>query len=151
MVLAQPLSSGAISSISLVDAGAPLFIAEVASRSTVREDVGEKRQVYEAISAQEYIVYDPDGALLSAPLRAWRLDGEAYIPWFAERDGLWHSRALGVAIAPTQPLLGLRDHTREPIDSSRRVWERAREAAMLERRVRELEDEVRRLREGSDP
>jgi len=147
MILARPLPSGASSSIALTDAGVPLFIAEVASRGTVSEDIGEKRRVYEAIGVQEYIVYDPDGSLLSTPLRAWRLEDEAFVPWHAEQDGFWHSRVLGVTIEPTQPLLNMRDWMGEPIDPPRRAWERAHEADTLERRVRDLEDELRRLRE----
>ncbi len=153
MVLSRPLPSGAVSSVALADVGAPLFIAEVASRSTVGADVGEKQQVYEAIGVQEYIVFDPDGALLSTPLLAWRLVEGAYVPWHAEATGLWRSAALDVMLISTQPILGVRDRAGRDIDPPQRVWERVdeleqrmREMDMLEQRVRELEEDVRRLR-----
>ena len=75
MVLRRPLPSGRLSSIPLAEAGAPLFIAEVASVSTVRNDVGDKRQAYAAIGVPEYLVFDPDGELLPTVIRAWRLEG----------------------------------------------------------------------------
>lgn len=157
MVLAHPLPSGAISSVALADVGAPLFIAEVASRSTVGDDVGEKRSAYEAIGVQEYVVFDPDGALLSTPLLAWRLAGTAFVPWYAEADGSWRSAVLDVSLLPMQPILGVRDHTGREVDSPRRAWERLdeleqrmRDVDMLEQRVRDLEDQVRRLRENPE-
>src|SRR5256714_15276530 len=73
MVLAQPLPGGHISSISLSEAGVPLFIAEIASDSTVGNDVGAKRLAYVAIGVPEYIVFDPDGDLFSPTLLACRL------------------------------------------------------------------------------
>ncbi len=158
MVLTRPLPSGAISSIALDDAGAPLLVAEVASRSTVNDDVDEKRRAYEAIGVQEYMVFDPGLGLLAPSLRAWRLVHGAYIPWSAETDGSWHSSALEVSIVATQPILGVRDRTGRDIDPPRRAWERVDELEQrvravdkLEQRVRDLEDDVRRLREQPDP
>lgn len=152
MALLHPLPSGAISSVSLADVGAPLFIAEVASRSTVGADVGEKRLVYEAIGVQEYLVFDPDGALLSTPLLAWRLEKDSYAPWNAAADGLWHSAALDVAFTATQPILSVRDRTGRAIEPPQRAWERideleqqVRKMDELEQRVRELEENVRHL------
>src|SRR5437588_10388874 len=43
MVLAQPLPGGHISSIPLGEAGVPLFISEVASDSTLGNEVGGER------------------------------------------------------------------------------------------------------------
>jgi len=113
----------------------------------VSDDIGEKQRVYEAIGVQEYIAFDPDGALLSTPLLAWRLANGTYTPWRAEADGSWHSTALDVSIVVTQPILGLRDRTGRDIDPPYRAWERVDE---LEQRVRDLEGELRRLHEGSD-
>src|SRR5919204_1582342 len=56
MVLAQPLPGGHISAIALSEAGVPLFIVEVASDSTVGNDVndvGDKRLAYAAIGVPE--------------------------------------------------------------------------------------------------
>src|SRR5579884_2776540 len=70
MVLAHPLPSGRRASISVHEAGAPLFVAEIASAATVKNDVGDKRLAYAAIGVREYIVFDPDGETLAPPLRA---------------------------------------------------------------------------------
>lgn len=145
MVLPRPLPSGSISSIALTEMGAPLFIAEVARRSTVSDDVDGKRAAYEAIGVPEYVVFDPDGMLLSNPLLAWRLEGESYVPWRPEADGTWHSVSLGVSLQATQPLLSVRDHDGQEIPPTRALH------ALLEderRRRIALEDELRRLRDA---
>ena len=56
---------------------APDFVLEVVSRSTWREDVGRKRQVYERLGVPEYWQYDPTGEYLAQRLlkrvsRSWR-------------------------------------------------------------------------------
>ncbi len=109
MVLARPLRSGRMSSITLAEAGVPHFVAEVASRSTVGHDRGDKRHAYEAIGVPAYVVFDPDGDLLPDVLRGWRLEGGVYAPWRAEADGWWHSASLELALEATQPFLGVRD------------------------------------------
>ncbi|HKC75614.1 MAG TPA: Uma2 family endonuclease [Chloroflexota bacterium] len=150
MVLAQPLPSGHMSSISLGEAGVPLFIAEIASDSTVGNDVGDKRLAYAAIGVPEYIVFDPDGDLFSPPLRAWRLQAGGYVPWKPEADGSWRSAALDVAFEPTQPYLGMRDRDGRPIELPRTVRERAehleQQLSEVEQRRAELEEQLRRLR-----
>lgn len=165
MVLARPLPGGDVSSIPLTEAGIPHFIAEVASTSTVGNDVGDKRQAYAAIGVPEYIVFDPDGDLLPVPLRAWRLQASAYVPWEPEADGSWHSASLDVAFAATRPVLGVRDRDGRTIELSHEVRAHAeyleQHAGHLEQQLREaeqsraeeaqrraeLEEQLRRLRE----
>jgi hypothetical protein len=151
MVLSRPLPSGGISTIALADVGAPLFIAEVASRSTMADDVGDKRLAYEAIGVPEYIVFDPDGALLSTPLLAWRLDGDSYVSWRPGDDGLWRSAVLGIALRPTQPLLSIYDHTGQEIPGTaglHALTERLQASLEEEQRYRiAIEEELQRLRE----
>jgi Uma2 family endonuclease len=157
MVLAQPLPSGRMSSMSLSEAGVPLFIAEIASDSTVGNDVGDKRLAYAAIGVPEYIVFDPDGDLFSPPLLGWRLQAGVYVPWKPEADGMWHSASLAVAFQPMQPFLGVRDRDGRQIELPRAVRERAEyleqqlsavEQARAEEAQRraELEEQLRRLR-----
>lgn len=165
MVLTRPLRSGRMSSITLEEAGVPLFVAEVASRSTVSNDRGDKRHAYEAIGVPEYVVFDPDGDLLPDVLRAWRLEGGVYTPWRAEADGWWHSASLEIALEATRPFLGVRDRDGQRIALPSAVraraqqleQERAEEARLRvvaeqeraeEARQRaELEEQLRRLRE----
>jgi len=136
MVLARPLPSGNDSSIHLDDAGVPLFVMEVASRSTGRNDIGDKRHAYEAIGIPEYIVFDPHGDVLRGSLRAWRLQSGAYVPWQADTDGWWYSQSLGISFQPTQPFLTVRDRTGQLIGLSRQVRERVE---YLEHRLDEAE------------
>jgi Uma2 family endonuclease len=161
MVLRRPLPSGRMSSIPLSEAGAPLFVAEAASASTVRNDVGEKRQAYAAIGVPEYLVFDPDGELLPTVIRAWRLAGGAYVPWEPQADGTWYSASLEVTIEPTQPFLGVRDRDGAAIelpsivrvhaqDLEQQLGALARERAEDARRIADLEEQLRRLREGRD-
>lgn len=161
MVLRQPLPSGSMSSIPVSMAGSPLFIAEVASESTVKNDVGDKQQAYAAIGVLEYVVFDPDGALLPTILRAWRLESGAYVPLGPDADGTWRSGALDVAFRPAQPYLGVRDRDGTDIELPSVVRARAyhleqqlnaleRERVTDARRRTELEEQRRRLREGHD-
>jgi len=109
-------------SLSLREAGAPLFIAEAASDSTVGKDLDAKRQVYAAIGVREYVVFDPTGGVMSTPLLAWRLESGASVPWQAEDDGWWHSRALDVSLQATQPFLGIRDRDGHIIVPTRDIY-----------------------------
>jgi Uma2 family endonuclease len=150
MVLAQPLPSGHMSSISLSQAGVPLFIAEIASNSTLGNDVGDKRLAYAAIGVPEYVVFDPDGDLLPLPLFGWRLQAGVYVPWKPEADGSWHSTSLAVAFQPTRPFLGVRDRDGRQIELPRTVRERAehleQRLSAVEQQRAELEEQLRRLR-----
>ncbi len=139
MVLTQPLRSGSMSSIHIEEAGTPLFVAEVASRSTVGNDRGDKRHAYEAIGVPEYVVFDPDGDLIPSVIRAWRLEGGVYVPWRAEADSWWHSASLEVAFEATRPFLGVRDRDGQRIPLPSAVRARA------ERLERERVEETRRL------
>ncbi len=165
MVLRQPLPRGSVASVRLDRVGAPLFIAEVASDSTKGNDQGDKRAAYAAVGVPEYMVFDPDGDLLSAPLLAWRLEGVTYVPWQAAADGWWHSRTLDVSFRPGHPYMDVRDRDgvalapsgvvrRQARALERRVHEEARARATLEQQLAEeararaaLEEMVRRLSE----
>ena len=163
MVLRQPLPSGSAASVRLDRVGAPLFIAEIASDSTKGNDQGDKRAAYGAIGVQEYIVFDPDGDLLSDPLLAWRLEGGILVPWQAAADGWWHSRVLEVSFRPGHPYVEVRDRDgavlapsgavrRQARALERRMQEEARARVALEQQLAEqaqarvaLEEMVRRL------
>ncbi len=87
MVAPRPLPTGDSAGISFADAGVPLFVAEVASRSTMGNDLGFKKDMYESVGVSEYILFDATGSLIAPALHAWRLDGDAYVPWTADEDG----------------------------------------------------------------
>lgn len=58
----------------------PVFVAEIASRGTWREDLGRKKRLYrDVFRVQEYLVFDPEEALRDhGPLVAFRRVGDAY-------------------------------------------------------------------------
>jgi hypothetical protein len=136
----------------LLDTGAPLFIAEVASRSTVGDDVGAKREVYEAVGVREYVVFDPDGSLLSTPILAWHLERGAFVSWRPEADGWWRSDALGISFQAAQPFLRVRDRERREIPATPALHgqlEGLHAELEEERRQRiALQEELHRLREN---
>ncbi len=123
MVLAQPLS-GQRASTSLEESGTPLFVAEVASDSTLDGDREGKRIAYAGVGIPEYLIFDPGLDLLPTPIEAWHLpspDATVYVPWLPGVDGLWHSQSLHVAIGAEQPLLAVHDRDGTPIESTHRV------------------------------
>ncbi len=177
MVLRRPLQ-GNPSSARLDKVGAPPFLVEMASDSTKLNDQGDKRQAYAAIEAPEYLIFDPDGNLLSTPIVAWRLQSGVYMPWLPDADGWWYSEALDVSFQPfdTLPILSVRDRDGTVIAPSSYARRRLREVerdlqaagerlraeeqarADLERRLgeesrqrTELEEQLRTLRAGHNP
>ena len=57
----------------------PDFVLEVASKSTWREDLGPKRDLYARLGVKEYWMYDPTGEYFSPVLQGLRLAGGAYV------------------------------------------------------------------------
>jgi Uma2 family endonuclease len=120
-------------------------------RMTLAAD-GE-RGVYEAIGVQEYLVCDLTGTLLPEYIRAWRLglDGR-YKTWEPDRDGLWVSEYLGFAFAPKGELLTVYDTRRRRVwpwlesDEEEKIGNLKQQLVEKDRRIAELEAELRRLR-----
>ena len=57
----------------------PDFVLEVASKSTWREDLGPKRELYARLGVKEYWQYDPTGEYFTPALQGLRLAGNAYV------------------------------------------------------------------------
>ena len=151
MVFSHPLPNGDIAGISIAEAGVPLFIAEVASKSTWGNDLGFKKEVYEFARVPEYITFDTAGHFIAPVLHAWRLEGAAYIPWVGDEEGWWHSRALDLALQPTQPFITLRDRDGREVSAPRRAFEREyaleQELVEAQRRIAEMEARLRQVRD----
>jgi hypothetical protein len=160
LVLPRPLP-GQWSAFSLAEIGTPYLIMEVASASTVRNDLEGKKQVYAAIGVAEYILYDPVGNVLQSPMLAWRLaipGDTVYTPWVPDAEGWWHSAQLDVAFKPEPPYLRVRDRDGAVLDTAVGAFRRARlleqtELALEKERAARLalEETVRRLRGESEP
>jgi len=144
-----------------------LFVAEIGSRSTFREDEGPKVDVYaQLVKAREYLYYDPEPTLL----RLWRLgpDG-AYEELAPEANGRLRSVELGLEFGVEAGFLRaytpagerLRSHTEAERDREeaearaaeaevRAARERAQRDA-LERQVAALQTELNKRAGGPDP
>ena len=91
---------------------APDFVMEVASASTWKQDVGEKRGLYARLGVREYWLYDPRGEYSQPPLRGLRLEHGTYQPLPARVEGgarVVHSEVLGLDLRVDGERLRLRD------------------------------------------
>ena len=133
----------------------PDFVLEIASRGTWREDTGEKREVYATFGIPEYWRFDETGEFYGDRLSGDRLVGGSYEPIEIERvsEDTWqgHSEVLALDIRWRSgqlewydPWTGLQIVTLSAERAARMQAESQVEIA--EGRVRELEDELRRLR-----
>ena len=126
----------------------PDFVLEVASPSTGRRDTVDKRIAYAALGIPEYWRFDHDGRSHGTRLAGDRLSDGQYEPIQIDElpDGSLqgHSDILNLDLRWTDGQLVWYDPaTGEPIVS----LESEREARVqAEARVRELEEEIRRLR-----
>lgn len=135
----------------------PCLVVEVTSRKTRREDQVKKKNVYERIGVEEYILFDPSGEYLRPRLQEYRLQGGLqggrYGAVRLEEDGSLLSQATGLRLRPEGKRLRLVDEaTGEPVLWPEEV-EAARVAAVAaqhaaEERVRILEEELSRLRKA---
>ena len=147
----------------------PDFVLEIASRGTWREDVGEKREAYAALSIPEYWRFDETGEYYGDRLVGERLVDGVYEPieiatlaggilqgrsdvlgldirW---DDGRleWHDPETGRHIATFDDERAARIQAETRVESAEARAEDEREARLrAEARSRELEEELRRLR-----
>lgn len=154
---------------------APDVIIELTSPSTASEDLGRKYQLYQRLKVSEYLLVDVKHEYLKEPLNLHRLVNGEYqrVPNERPSPEEWrvHSELLGLTfvLTPGEGSYQLRlwepqgerwlpnpmevaeqyelaqQHLR---DIERRFAQEAQARAQLEERVRELEEELRRLREG---
>ena len=84
---------------------APDFVLEVASKSTWREDLGPKRDLYARLGVKEYWMYDPTGEYFTPVLQGLRLAGGAYVRQLAVKSPngalTLTSETLGTGVART--------------------------------------------------
>ena len=128
----------------------PDFVLEVASKSTWRQDLGPKREVYARLGVKEYWLYDPVGEYLSPVLQGLRLSGGAYVhqcPAVSPGGALTlESEMLGLELRAQEGELRFRD----PAAGGRTLLSYSEQDAALreaEARIAELE-RLLREREG---
>jgi Uma2 family endonuclease len=78
----------------------PSLIVEVTSRKTRREDQRDKKDIYERIGVEEYVLFDPYGDYLRPRLQGYRLEGGCYQPILPAADGSLESRTTGLTLRP---------------------------------------------------
>ncbi len=141
----------------------PDFVLEVASKSTWREDLGPKRELYERLGVKEYWQYDPTGEYFRPVLQGLRLSGGGYVRQLAvaspdgavtltsETLGL-ELRALGGEVRFRDPTTGQVLLSHSESDAARRDAESRADAAAVraerEAAAREREAAARRAAEA---
>ncbi|MBI4672031.1 MAG: Uma2 family endonuclease [Chloroflexi bacterium] len=120
----------------------PDAVIELSSRSTRRQDLGDKRVLYEELGVQEFYIFDPLGEYLTPPLRAHRLVNGVYE---VTNGTKLYSEVLGLELRVEGNTLRLFDPKRgeyllTPPELSERVEE-------LDERVEELDEQVEKLDE----
>jgi Uma2 family endonuclease len=94
----------------------PGLIVEVTSRKTRREDQRDKKEIYERIGVEEYVLFDPYGDYLRPRLQGYRLESGHYQPILPVPDGSLTSRTTGLTLRPEGERLRLVDMaTGEPL------------------------------------
>ncbi len=135
----------------------PALVVEVTSRKTRREDRGKKKDVYERIGVEEYVLFDPYGDWLRPRLQGFRLEEGRYQPIVPAEDGSLASRTTGLILRPEgerlrlfNPAAGKPLLWTDELEGARTEAEAARaeaETALAEERAarRKLEERLREL------
>ncbi len=136
----------------------PDVVIEVTSRGTSSTDIVDKPVIYERMGVQEYFLYDPTAVYLTPSLQGYRLiDGS--LQEISNSTGRLHCETLGVDLFLRDGDLVIVDSktgieqltkadaeefAREQAECEKEQEHAARVAA--ENRIRELEEEIRRLK-----
>ncbi len=127
----------------------PDVVIELSSRSTRREDLGNKRVLYQELGIAEYYIFDPQREYLDPPLRGHRLVEGAY----QVTNGMaMRSEALSLELRVEGEELRLFDPQRgeyllTPPELTERVEELDERVEELDERVEELDERVEELDE----
>ena len=87
----------------------PDFAMEFSSKSTYRNDLGRKMELYASLGIQDYFLYDAEGLYLPSPIMGFTLADGSYVPISAGPDGGLHSAALGLDFYVGDVGLGIYD------------------------------------------
>lgn len=138
----------------------PALIFEITSRSTRREDTGDKKKRYQRIGVAELVLFDPFEEYLHPRLQGFRLERGHYDSIAPNPDGSLDLRTTGVTARPEGTRLRLMDTAtgekllwNDELEAARRLAEERafaaeERAAAAEERARALAEELARLRRG---
>ncbi len=131
----------------------PAVVFELTSRSTRREDLRSKYDLYERLGVREYFLFDPLGEYLRPPCQGYRLQQGRYRPLAPAEDGSLGSAALGLALHGRGTQLRLYDPagqrwlpTPQEETAARRV---AEERASVEAEARRVAEERATVEAGA--
>ena len=131
----------------------PAVVFELTSRSTRREDLRSKYDLYERLGVREYFLFDPLGEYLRPPCRGYRLQQGRYRSLAPAEDGSLGSAALGLALYGRGTQLRLYDPagqrwlpTPQEETGARRV---AEERASVEAEARRVAEERATVEAGA--
>jgi Uma2 family endonuclease len=134
---------------------APCMIVEVTSKSTRREDLSKKKDLYERLGVEEYFLFDVLGEYLNPRLQGYRLRDGRYQALRPGPSSALVSETVGVILVPEPECLRLVDvETGEILLRPEENEARAELEALNRKRMeqeargrREAEAEVARLKE----
>jgi Uma2 family endonuclease len=92
-----------------VEHASPSCIIELTSQKTAKEDMKEKKPLYQRLGVSEYFLFDPFGDYLPEQLMGYRLVQGRYKTIKPASDGSLRSKELGVRLCPEATNLGLYD------------------------------------------
>lgn len=121
---------------------APCVAIEISSRSTRREDVQSKPDLYARLGIREYFLFDPLEEYLRPPLQGFRLARAGYEPLRPDADGALVSLELGLRLTRDGQHLRLWD-----LSTGAEVLDDRRRAEAERARAETAEAELARLRE----
>jgi Uma2 family endonuclease len=94
----------------------PVLVFEVTSRSTRREDTGDKKDLYERLGIAELVLFDPYGEYLAPRLQGFRLARGRYRPIALHAEGTLALQTTGLTLRPEGDRLRMVDTaTRKPL------------------------------------
>ena len=74
----------------------PDFVMEMSSKTTYRNDLDEKMELYASLGIRDYVLYDAEGLYLPTPLMGFTLVDGRYVAISPTADGGIYSEALGL-------------------------------------------------------
>jgi Uma2 family endonuclease len=130
----------------------PFVVIEISSKSTKREDLKKKFELYrDILGVQEYFVFDPRGEYLEPRLQGFQLVNGEYVS-MTMANGRMPSDILGLELDPEGTTLHLFDPKagKRLLTPSERAELAEEHASLAVETNQQLEDENRRLRRELD-
>jgi Uma2 family endonuclease len=115
----------------------PSVVFEISSRSTVDQDLGDKRRLCARLGVSEYFLFDPERDCLEPPLQGFRRAGRHLLPMEPDASGALESKVLGLRLEAEGPRIRCQD-----LETGRPLLGMDEAGAELGR----LQAELRRLR-----